>query len=60
MSALLSHGMGPWVPFQMLAAGWTGLLLGTAMMFPIVLAAMASTPYPARRNPRKATAVAAP
>ena len=28
VSALLSHGMGPWVPFQMLAAGWTGLVPG--------------------------------
>lgn len=28
VSALLTHGMGPWVPFQMLAAGWTGLVPG--------------------------------
>jgi len=28
VSALITHGMGPWVPFQMLAAGWTGLIPG--------------------------------
>jgi energy-coupling factor transport system substrate-specific component len=28
VSAMLTHGMGPWVPFQMLAAGWTGLIPG--------------------------------
>ena len=27
-SALLTGGVGPWLPFQMLAAGWIGLLAG--------------------------------
>jgi energy-coupling factor transport system substrate-specific component len=27
-SALLTAGVGPWLPFQMLAAGWVGLLAG--------------------------------
>lgn len=27
-SALLTGGVGPWLPFQMLAAGWVGLLAG--------------------------------
>lgn len=27
-SALLTAGVGPWIPFQMLAAGWVGLLAG--------------------------------
>jgi len=34
VSALISHGMGPWVPFQMLAAGWTGLVPGWLPMLP--------------------------
>lgn len=28
ISALLTGGLGPWLPFQMLAAGWIGLLAG--------------------------------
>ena len=27
-SAVLSGGIGPWLPFQMLAAGWIGLFAG--------------------------------
>jgi energy-coupling factor transport system substrate-specific component len=27
-SALLTAGVGPWLPFQMLAAGWVGFLAG--------------------------------
>ncbi|MEO3751064.1 ECF transporter S component [Streptomyces sp. B6B3] len=27
-SALLTAGVGPWLPFQMMAAGWVGLLAG--------------------------------
>jgi energy-coupling factor transport system substrate-specific component len=27
-SALITGGLGPWLPFQMLAAGWVGLLAG--------------------------------
>ena len=29
ISALLTGGIGPWLPFQMLAAGWIGLIAGT-------------------------------
>jgi energy-coupling factor transport system substrate-specific component len=28
VSAILSGGIGPWLPFQMLAAGWIGLFAG--------------------------------
>ena len=28
--ALLTGGVGPWLPFQMLAAGWVGFFAGTA------------------------------
>lgn len=28
VSALLTNGLGPWVPFQMLGAGWVGLVAG--------------------------------
>lgn len=28
VSALITGGVGPWLPYQMLAAGWTGLLAG--------------------------------
>ena len=27
-SALLTAGVGPWLPFQMLGAGWVGFLAG--------------------------------
>lgn len=30
VSALLTGGIGPWLPFQMIAAGWIGLLAGFA------------------------------
>ena len=30
ISALLTGGIGPWLPFQMLAAGWIGLLAGAS------------------------------
>ena len=30
VSALLTGGIGPWLPFQMIAAGWIGLLAGLA------------------------------
>ena len=29
VSALLTGGIGPWLPFQMMAAGWIGLLAGS-------------------------------
>lgn len=29
VSAFLTGGIGPWLPFQMLAAGWIGMLAGT-------------------------------
>ena len=33
ISALLTGGIGPWLPFQMLAAGWIGLFAGTIGSF---------------------------
>ncbi len=28
LSALITSGLGPWLPFQMFAAGWTGMVAG--------------------------------
>lgn len=33
VSAILTGGMGPWLPFQMLAAGWIGLVSGLVGRF---------------------------
>ncbi|MEM9292195.1 MAG: ECF transporter S component [Acidobacteriota bacterium] len=34
VSAVLTSGIGPWLPFQMFAAGWTGMIAGWIPQFP--------------------------
>jgi energy-coupling factor transport system substrate-specific component len=34
VSALLTGGVGPWLPFQMFAAGWNGMVAGWLPKFP--------------------------
>lgn len=34
VSALLAGGVGPWLPFQMLAAGWSGMVAGWLPRWP--------------------------